>query len=135
MTNFAGDEAAVAEDAKGFVSDLDISFTDESYFYSAVDSFGQSNVGQVYKIGGVPMLAGINLLNELVFTPITDDSGVIYEWDSYANPFKNLTIYDFEETEISNEYLLRLDTEQSVEHAVNFVTTLTNYNFETLGFK
>lgn len=135
MTNFAGDEAAVAEDAKGFVSDLDISFTDESYFYSAVDSFGQSNVGQVYKIGGVPMLAGINLLNELVFTPMTDDSGVIYEWDSYANPFKNLTIYDFEETEISNEYLLRLDTEQSVEHAVNFVTTLTNYNFETLGFK
>lgn len=135
MTNFAGDEAAVAEDAKGFVSDLDISFTDESYFYSAVDSFGQSNVGQVYKIGGVPMLAGINLLNELVFTPMTDNSGAIYEWDSYANPFKNLTIYDFEETKISNEYLLRLDTEQSVEHAVNFVTTLTNYNFETLGFK
>ena len=53
MTNFAGDEAAVAEDAKGFVSDLDISFTDESYFYSAVDSFGQSNVGQIYKIGGL----------------------------------------------------------------------------------
>ena len=135
MTNFAGDEAAVAEDAKGFVSDLDISFTDESYFYSAVDSFGQSNVGQIYKIGGVPMLGGINLLNELVFTPMTDGSGTIYDWESYANPFKNLTIYDFEETEISNEYLLRLDTEQSVELATNFVTTLTNYNFETLGFE
>lgn len=135
MTNFAGDEAAVAEDAKGFVSDLDISFTDESYFYSAVDSFGQSNVGQIYKIGGVPMLGGINLLNELVFTPMTDGSGTIYDWESYANPFKNLTIYDFEETQISNEYLLRLDTEQSIELATNFVTPLTNYNFETLGFK
>lgn len=135
MTNFAGDEAAVAEDAKGFVSDLDISFTDESYFYSAVDSFGQANVGQIYKIGGVPMLAGINLLNELVFTPMTDNYGAIYDWESYANPFKNLTIYDFEETEISNEYLLRLDTEQSVELATNFVTILTNYNFETLGFE
>ena len=68
LTVFAGDETA-----KGSDTTIDVTFTEDAWFYSSVDDLGQENTGNIFKIGDKAVIAGINLQNELVFSEMTDD--------------------------------------------------------------
>lgn len=128
LTTFAGDETA-----KGVDTTIDVTFTEDAWYYSAKDDLGQENTGNIFKIGGKPVIAGINLQNELVFSPMTDDEGALQEWSDYENPFTDLTVYDFvKDDNAEGVFYLRLDLPHVLEKAIDIVTRISNYQFPDL---
>lgn len=129
LTVFAGDETA-----KGSDTTIDVTFTEDAWFYSSVDDLGQENTGNIFKIGDKAVIAGINLQNELVFSEMTDDEGNVQDFEQYTNPFKDLTIYDFEAVEgEEGVFSLRMDLPSVEEKAIEIVGVLTNYIFPELS--
>ena len=130
FTDIAGDETAT-----GFVSDMEVTFTDSGYHYYMNDpTTGTFTEADVFKIGGVPTLVSVDMQNELAFSPLTDSSsGEILGWDSFSNPFADLTVYDFEEVEDApGTYRFRTELPHVQTAAIDFITKLTNYRFDGL---
>lgn len=129
LTVFAGDETA-----KGSDTTIDVTFTEVAWYYSSLDDLGQENTGNIFKIGDKAVIAGINLQNELVFSEMTDDDGNVQDFEEYTNPFKDLTIYDFEAVEgEEGVFSLRMDLPSVEEKAIEIVGVLTNYIFPELS--
>ena len=123
LTIFAGDETAQGSDTT-----IDVTFTEDAYYYSSVDDLGQENTGNIFKVGGNAVIAGVNLQNELVFTAMTDDDGNVSPWSEYENPFKDLTIYDFVAVEgETGTFELRLDIPHVKEMAIEITARISNY--------
>lgn len=129
LTIFAGDETAQGTDTT-----IDVTFTEDAYYYSSVDDLGQENTGNIFKVGGNAVIAGVNLQNELVFTAMTDDDGNVSPWSEYENPFKDLTIYDFVAVEgEAGTFELRLDIPHVKEMAIEMTARISNYLFPDLA--
>ena len=129
LTVFAGDETA-----KGSDTTIDVTFTEDTWYYSSLDDLGQENTGNIFKIGDKAVIAGINLQNELVFSEMTDDDGNVQDFEEYTNPFKDLTVYDFEAVEgEEGVFSLRMDLPSVEEKAIEIVSGLTNYLFPELS--
>ena len=113
------------------ISTIDVAFKDDSY-HMKLENVDGVNEGRIFKIGGVPTICGINLQNKQVFSPMTDDEGNVASWDDYDNPFKELSLYDFNATSTEGVYELNLGTDAALANALDLVGSLTNYNFQTL---
>lgn len=131
LKEWAGDETAL--EGEGFDTSIDVSFTEDAYSYTSLDSIGQENSGTIFKMGDMAVQASINLKNELQFTPMVDDEDVAYDWSHYENPFGVLSIHDFVESETQpGVFNFRLDVPEVKEGARNFIARVSNYLFPDL---
>ncbi len=65
---------------------------------------------------------------------MTDDEGNVQDFEEYINPFKDLTVYDFEAVEgEEGVFSLRMDLPSVEEKAIEIVSGLTNYIFPELS--
>lgn len=113
------------------ISSINVAFKEDSY-HMRLENVDGVNEGRIFKIGGVPTICGINLQNQQVFASMKDDDGNVSSWDEYDNPFKELSLYDFDNGDKEGVYNLKLDTEEAKSNALNLVGSLTNYNFVDL---
>lgn len=115
------------------ISNLDIVFNKEAYYYLS-ENEGSKNEGNIFKIGGVPTIAGVNIQNQLVFQEMTDKEGNVRSWDDFSNPFASMSFYDFLETEEKGVYSIRHDTPSTESYLLNsFIPTITNYSFPSVA--
>ena len=111
------------------ITDITVSYTDSSYYYNGYDTVNKSyNIGQIYKMGGVPTLIGVNNKNEYIYRERKDEDGNIESWDTYANPFKGLSIFDFVKDDTKDglyHYLTYTDSQKNF--VINLAKSLTAY--------
>lgn len=111
------------------ITDITVSYTDSSYYYNGYDTVNKSyNIGQIYKMGGVPTLVLVNNKNEYIYKERKDNKGNIESWDTYANPFKGLSVFDFVKDETKDglyHYLTYTDTQKNF--VISLCKSLTAY--------
>ncbi len=111
------------------ILNVEVSFTESSYHWIGEDEYCYIEV-RVFNFGGIPTLCGVNLNNERFYQSMTNDQGEVESWQNYANPFANMTIYDFLQTKEKDVYDFRQDLEQNQTYLMNYVIpTITNYQF------
>ena len=111
------------------ITDITVSYTDSSYYYNGYDTVNKSyNIGQIYKMGGVPTIVLVNNKNEYIYKERKDKKGNIESWDTYANPFKGLSVFDFTKDETKDglyHYLTYTDSQKNF--VINLAKSLTAY--------
>lgn len=80
------------------ITDVELIYTEDTYYYNGYDEVNKDyNTGRIFKMGGVPTIVAVNNKNEYIYNPMKDKStGAVASWSTYANPFKQLSLYDFE---------------------------------------
>ena len=73
LTIFAGDETAQGSDTT-----IDVTFTEDAYYYSSVDDLGQENTGNIFKVGGNAVIAGAS------FAPMMMGSDYLVQSSAFA---------------------------------------------------
>ncbi len=122
-------------------TDVSLIYTEDTYYYDGYDNVNKDhNTGRIYKMGGVPTILAVNNKNEYIYQPMTDKStGEVASWETYANPFKQLSLYDFKEDSKQAglyHYINMNDSQNSLLAAITkSMTAYTVDEFETFDIK
>ena len=119
---------------------IDVTFNDEAWDYSLTDSLYAETKYTVYKIGDEAIVTDVDVTNSLVYLQMVDANYNQLTWDSFVNPLKDLTYYQFKEVEDeAGTYELRLELEGTYTFATEvLLPTLANVSFpdlESVKFK
>lgn len=122
-------------------TDVELIYTEDTYYYNGYDQVNKDyNTGRIYKMGGVPTILAVDNKNEYIYKAMTDKStGEVASWSTYANPFKQLSLYDF--TKDSKEvglyhYVNKNDSQnEMLQFITKSMTAYTVDEFETFDIK
>lgn len=111
-------------------TDVELIYTEDSYYYNGYDEVNKDyNTGRIYKMAGVPTIVAVNNKNEYIYKEMTDKSGNILDWSAYANPFKQLTLWDFKADSVKEglyHYINQNETQNDM--LVSITKSMTTYS-------